>query len=185
MDWIPTHVPYRQTGYFSRIITDYLDKAEPLSSFYTHPISAEGMRASLEARPIGRGLHRRRPRDPVHAAADRRATEAASARRGLYRRRGLGLLSGRRQARARRDRRHVFRRRPCRARLREFHRGFRHLDHLLRPGEMSSALCWGRATPWRPSVVLQQPMSGTECRAPSGPRSDKTSVFVRPGIALQ
>ena len=34
-------------------------------------------------------------------------------------------------------RRHVLRRRPCRARLREFHRRFRHLDHLLRSGEMS------------------------------------------------
>src|SRR5882757_878066 len=50
MDWIPTHVPYRQTGYFSRIITDYLDKAKPLSSFYSHPISAEGIEASIGAR---------------------------------------------------------------------------------------------------------------------------------------
>jgi bacillithiol synthase len=57
MDWIPTLVPYRQTGYFSRIITDYLNKAEPLSPFYKHPVSAEGIQASLEARqsfPINR-----------------------------------------------------------------------------------------------------------------------------------
>jgi bacillithiol biosynthesis cysteine-adding enzyme BshC len=57
MDWIPNHVPYRQTGYFSRIITDYLDKADTLSSFYSHPVSAEGIRASLEARrtfPVNR-----------------------------------------------------------------------------------------------------------------------------------
>jgi bacillithiol biosynthesis cysteine-adding enzyme BshC len=57
MDWIPTHVPYRQTGYFSRIITDYLDKAEPLSPFYSYPVSAEGIEASLETRrsfPVNR-----------------------------------------------------------------------------------------------------------------------------------
>ena len=57
MDWISNHVPYRQTGYFSRIITDYLDKADTLSSFYSHPVSAEGIRASLEARrtfPVNR-----------------------------------------------------------------------------------------------------------------------------------
>jgi bacillithiol biosynthesis cysteine-adding enzyme BshC len=50
MDWISTRVPYRQTGYFSRIITDYLDKADPLSPFYVHPVSDAGMAASLEAR---------------------------------------------------------------------------------------------------------------------------------------
>ena len=50
MDWISTHVPYRQTGYFSRIITDYLDKAEGLSPFYKHPVSMDGVGAALEAR---------------------------------------------------------------------------------------------------------------------------------------
>jgi len=44
MDWIPTLVPYRQTGYFSRIITDYLNKAEPLSPFYTHPSPPKAFR---------------------------------------------------------------------------------------------------------------------------------------------
>jgi len=50
MDWISTHVPYQQTGYFSRIITDYLDKAEELSPFYKQPVSIAGVGAALEAR---------------------------------------------------------------------------------------------------------------------------------------
>src|ERR1700733_6745342 len=58
MDWIPTHVPYRQTGYFSRIITGYLDKAGSLSSFYTHPVSAEGIEAAIRARKAFPVSHR-------------------------------------------------------------------------------------------------------------------------------
>lgn len=57
MDWIPTHLSYRQTGYFSKIITDYLAQAEPLKPYYAHPVSAEGLRASLTARqqsPVNR-----------------------------------------------------------------------------------------------------------------------------------
>jgi len=44
MDWIPTLVPYRQTGYFSRIITDYLNKAEPLSPFIRTPSPPKAFR---------------------------------------------------------------------------------------------------------------------------------------------
>lgn len=57
MDWIPTHLPYRQTGYFSKIITDYLEQASSLTSFYQHPVSPEGIISSLEARrrnPVNR-----------------------------------------------------------------------------------------------------------------------------------
>lgn len=50
MDWKSTRLPYRQTGYFSHIILDYLEKAEQLAPFYRHPVSAEGLRQSLEAR---------------------------------------------------------------------------------------------------------------------------------------
>jgi bacillithiol biosynthesis cysteine-adding enzyme BshC len=50
MDWTPTHLPYRQTGYFSKIITDYLEQAEPLSSFYAHPVSPEGIRSAIRMR---------------------------------------------------------------------------------------------------------------------------------------
>ncbi|HEY6902463.1 MAG TPA: bacillithiol biosynthesis BshC, partial [Puia sp.] len=57
MDWISTHLPYRQTGYFSRIITDYLDQAVELAPFYAHPVSTEGLKAAIEARkkaPVNR-----------------------------------------------------------------------------------------------------------------------------------
>lgn len=57
MDWTPTHLPYRQTGYFSKIITDYLERAGSLTPYYTHPVSLEGIEASLRARqqsPVNR-----------------------------------------------------------------------------------------------------------------------------------
>jgi bacillithiol biosynthesis cysteine-adding enzyme BshC len=50
MDWTSTRLPYRQTGYYSPIILDYLEQAERLSPFYRHPVSAEGLRQALEAR---------------------------------------------------------------------------------------------------------------------------------------
>src|SRR5450432_227346 len=50
MDCIPTQLPYRQTGYFTKIITDYLEQADALSPFYAHPVSPEGVLASLEER---------------------------------------------------------------------------------------------------------------------------------------
>src|ERR1700761_8065923 len=50
MDWKSIHLPYRQTGYFSRIITDYLDHTPALTPFYAHPASPEGYTAALEAR---------------------------------------------------------------------------------------------------------------------------------------
>ena len=50
MDWNPHHLPYQQTGFFSKIITDYLDGAPALRPFYEHPVSMEGIKASLEAR---------------------------------------------------------------------------------------------------------------------------------------
>jgi bacillithiol biosynthesis cysteine-adding enzyme BshC len=59
MDWTTTRLPYRQTGYFSRIITDYLDKADALRPFYSHSVSPEGLRSSLAARqaaPVDRAV---------------------------------------------------------------------------------------------------------------------------------
>jgi len=50
MDWKSTRLPYQQTGYFSRIITDYLDHTPALAPFYAHPASPEGYKAALEAR---------------------------------------------------------------------------------------------------------------------------------------
>jgi bacillithiol synthase len=50
MDWTEHHLTLRQTGYFSRIITDYLDQADALRPFYGHPPNGEGLRQALEAR---------------------------------------------------------------------------------------------------------------------------------------
>jgi bacillithiol biosynthesis cysteine-adding enzyme BshC len=50
MNWIPARLTYQQTGYFSRIITDYLNQADQLSPFYAHPVSREGFAAAIEAR---------------------------------------------------------------------------------------------------------------------------------------
>jgi bacillithiol biosynthesis cysteine-adding enzyme BshC len=50
MAWTSTRVTYRQTGYFSKIITDYLDRAEGLAPFYAHPVSLEGIRSAIQAR---------------------------------------------------------------------------------------------------------------------------------------
>src|SRR6185503_13561112 len=50
MDWNPHHLSYRQTGYFSKTITDYLDSVRALVPFYEHPVTPDGIRASLEAR---------------------------------------------------------------------------------------------------------------------------------------
>ena len=50
MDWVSTQLPYSATGYFSRIITDYLEQTGNLSSFYAHPVSPEGFRAAIEER---------------------------------------------------------------------------------------------------------------------------------------
>ena len=42
--------PYQQTGYFSRIITDYLNGNDFLKSFYSHPVSFEGIEAAIHNR---------------------------------------------------------------------------------------------------------------------------------------
>ena len=50
MDCIATRVPYRQTNYFSKIILDYLDHAEALKSFYSHPPSLQGIQKAIQNR---------------------------------------------------------------------------------------------------------------------------------------
>ena len=57
MDWTEHHLSINQTGYFSRIITDYLDKADALRPFYAHFPDGDGLKKSLLARrshPIDR-----------------------------------------------------------------------------------------------------------------------------------
>ncbi|MBS1605208.1 MAG: bacillithiol biosynthesis cysteine-adding enzyme BshC [Bacteroidetes bacterium] len=59
MDWTSTHLPYRQTGYFSRIITDYLDQAAAINPFYSYPATEEGLGKAIEARkqsPVDRAV---------------------------------------------------------------------------------------------------------------------------------
>jgi bacillithiol biosynthesis cysteine-adding enzyme BshC len=59
MNFTAQTVPYQQTGYFSRIITDYLNGAGFLMSFYEHPPSLEGMEAAIQQReqfPTDRAL---------------------------------------------------------------------------------------------------------------------------------
>ena len=43
-------VSYKSTGFFSRLVADYLSRDEKLKGFYRHPVSVEGIKASIEAR---------------------------------------------------------------------------------------------------------------------------------------
>ena len=44
------HIPYRQTGFFSALVSDYLDKKEQLDQFYTHPADLTGIKAAVAER---------------------------------------------------------------------------------------------------------------------------------------
>ena len=50
MECTSTNLPYGQTGYFSKIVVDYINQAPPLQSFYKYPASKDGLRASIVAR---------------------------------------------------------------------------------------------------------------------------------------
>jgi bacillithiol biosynthesis cysteine-adding enzyme BshC len=50
MDCNSTNLSFEQTGYFSKIITDYLNRSSSLQPFYKHPVSFEGLAASIQAR---------------------------------------------------------------------------------------------------------------------------------------
>ena len=43
-------IDYRQTGYFSKMVTDYLAADEKLQPFYKHPVSVEGIKAAIGER---------------------------------------------------------------------------------------------------------------------------------------
>ena len=43
-------VSYEQTGYYSKLVTDYLNNPSSLSEFYAHPLSLDGIKASIESR---------------------------------------------------------------------------------------------------------------------------------------
>lgn len=50
MNFTSTKVGYRNTGYFSNLILDYLDEAKELKPFYAHPVSVEGIKTAIEER---------------------------------------------------------------------------------------------------------------------------------------
>ncbi len=45
-----THLPYQDTGFFSKIVIDYLQQNERLSSFYNYDISIEGVKKAISER---------------------------------------------------------------------------------------------------------------------------------------
>jgi bacillithiol biosynthesis cysteine-adding enzyme BshC len=45
-----TYIPYRETGYFSKLVLDYLDEKEELKPFYQHPVSIDGIKAAIKER---------------------------------------------------------------------------------------------------------------------------------------
>ena len=50
MNWKSSHLSFQQTGYFSKIIIDYLNKSDLLKPFYTHNVSLDGIKASINER---------------------------------------------------------------------------------------------------------------------------------------
>lgn len=45
-----SHLSYQQTGYFSKLVADYVSGGEQLQNFYQHSVSIEGMKAAIAAR---------------------------------------------------------------------------------------------------------------------------------------
>jgi bacillithiol biosynthesis cysteine-adding enzyme BshC len=50
MDFVSTRIPYRQAGYFNKIVLDYIDHAEALKDFYRYPVTLQGIRTAIEER---------------------------------------------------------------------------------------------------------------------------------------
>jgi bacillithiol synthase len=50
MNATSTAIAYGETGFYSRIMLDYLDGAEELKNFYSNPVSIEGIRAAIQNR---------------------------------------------------------------------------------------------------------------------------------------
>ena len=50
MDCTVTHLPYKDTNHFSKIVTDYLDRSSPLRAFYEHDVSIQGIQSAISAR---------------------------------------------------------------------------------------------------------------------------------------
>ena len=50
MSFKAKYISYRQTGWFSKIVTDYLDNASALQQFYNYPFSFEGIKKTIAER---------------------------------------------------------------------------------------------------------------------------------------
>lgn len=50
MNYTATYLPYSATGYFSKMLSDYIGQDKKLSPFYNYPVSTEGIKASIAAR---------------------------------------------------------------------------------------------------------------------------------------
>jgi bacillithiol synthase len=50
MNCTSTFLPYAQTGYFSKIVLNYLEQSSPLRAFYEHEVSLQGIEAAIEQR---------------------------------------------------------------------------------------------------------------------------------------
>jgi bacillithiol biosynthesis cysteine-adding enzyme BshC len=50
MDCTSTRIPYRQTGCFSKTVTDYIDQQTPLKEFFNYPPSLQGVKKAIEDR---------------------------------------------------------------------------------------------------------------------------------------
>jgi len=76
MNFSAKTIPYKQTGHFSGIITEYLNGDEFLRQFYEHPVSFEGLEASIHEREnfatdrllLVKSLEEQYGRLPLHAA---------------------------------------------------------------------------------------------------------------------
>ena len=50
MNFKASFLPYVQTGYFSKIVLDYINRETEILPFYQYPVSIEGLKASIQAR---------------------------------------------------------------------------------------------------------------------------------------
>jgi len=52
MNFTAKSVPYQETGYFSKLVSDYLNEKDFLRHFYEHPVSYEGIEAAIREREL-------------------------------------------------------------------------------------------------------------------------------------
>src|SRR5579871_2255399 len=50
MNCTATNLSFEETGFFSKIIIDYLNNAEELKPFYKHPVTIDGIKSAIHAR---------------------------------------------------------------------------------------------------------------------------------------